>query len=73
MRDEPVGGSPPRCKLKIASSLRGQRDSVIRQRLTRDAVELLRRTIHLPDDPTATAWCCFDLARALGWLRARDT
>lgn len=40
------------------------------QRLAREAVELLRRAIQLTSDPVREAWCWFDLAMALDWLKA---
>ena len=45
------------------------RDFTTRKRLNRQAAELLRRAISLTDDPTRKAWCWFDLARTLAWLR----
>jgi ATP-dependent DNA helicase RecG len=35
--------------------------------------ELLRRAIQLTDDHVRKAWCWFDLARNLAWLRAPET
>ena len=40
-----------------------------RRTLNRQAAELLRRAIQLSDDPVRKAWCWFDLARTLTWLR----
>ena len=57
-------------KLAIARKLRPfGRDLATRKRLNRQAVELLRRAIPLTDDSTRKAWCWFDLARTLAWLR----
>ncbi len=46
-----------------------RRDKNVRTRLNKEAVELLRKAIQLSDDPTRTAWCWFDLAKTLYWLR----
>lgn len=58
-------------KLKIAAAVR--RDSVTRTKLTREAVELLRRAIQLSDDAIRNAWCWFDLAKSLLWLHASES
>ena len=59
---------------KIAlARLVNRRDIAAKQRLNRDAEELLRRAIQLADDPTRQAWCWFELARTLRWLRASNT
>ena len=58
-------------KVSLARSL--GRDYAIRRRLNRDAVELLRRAIQLSTDPTREAWCWYDLARALRWLKSPST
>lgn len=52
-------------KIKIASE---SKQSDIRNRLNREAAELLIRAIQLSDDTTRTAWCWFDLARVRSWL-----
>jgi len=57
-------------KMKLASSLRKKEDIETKKRLNREAAELLRRAIQLSDDPVREAWCWFDLARNLNWLRA---
>ena len=38
-------------------------------RLRREAIELLRKAIPLTEDSFHKAWCYFNLARALNWLR----
>lgn len=58
-------------KVKLATSLH-PRDTSTKRRLNRDAVELLRRAIQLSDDNKRNAWCYYDLARALAWLRSPD-
>jgi len=40
-----------------------------KKRLNAEVAELLRRAIQLADNPTREAWCWFDLARTLDWLR----
>lgn len=57
---------------KIALA-RGQRDPTTRRRLNREAVELLHRAIQLTTDPVREAWCWFELARALNWLKEPRT
>lgn len=60
-------------KAKLASSL-PTRELATKKRLTRDAVELFRRAIQLSgDNNVRTAWCYYDLARALAWLRAPES
>lgn len=54
-------------KIQIA---RQARPAAIKRRLNNEAAELLRRAIQLSDDPIRTAWCWFDLAQTLEWLRA---
>lgn len=49
------------------------RDFSTRKRLIRDEVELLRRAIQLSDNDVRCAWCWYDLARALAWLRSPAT
>lgn len=56
-------------KMKLASREQGY----VRDRLNRDAVELLRRAIQLSDDKVRTAWCWYDLARTLVWLRSPES
>jgi ATP-dependent DNA helicase RecG len=59
-------------KTRLAADLpKSQIDT--KRRLNRDAVELLRRAIQLSgDDNVRSAWCWYDLARALSWLRSPD-
>ena len=45
------------------------RDIPTKKRLNRQAAELLRRAIQLTDDRVRKAWCWFDLAGTLAWLR----
>lgn len=59
-------------KIRLSRSL-PPKDAITKKRLTRDAVELLRRAIQLSDDYTRNAWCWYDLARELDWLRSPDT
>ncbi|MCK5242000.1 putative DNA binding domain-containing protein [bacterium] len=56
-------------KGKLARSLWKPKDRFVKKRLNQEAVELLRRAIQLTEDTTRKAWCWFDLARALDWLR----
>ena len=49
------------------------RDLPTKKRLNRQGAELLRRAIQLTDDPIRKAWCWFDLARTLAWLRDPKT
>lgn len=57
-------------KLALARALRPYgRDLATKKRLNQQAAELLRRAIPLTDDPNRKAWCWFDLARTLAWLR----
>jgi ATP-dependent DNA helicase RecG len=50
--------------------IRPRKDLPVKKRLNREAAELLRRAIQLSDDEVRTAWCWFDLASVLDWLRA---
>ncbi|MFH1741633.1 MAG: RNA-binding domain-containing protein [bacterium] len=54
---------------KINLAGKGRSPSV-KKRLDREAAELLRRAIQLSDDAAREAWCWFDLARVLDWLRS---
>jgi ATP-dependent DNA helicase RecG len=54
-------------KLQIA---RATRSVPIKKKLNNEAAELLRRAIQLSDDSVRSAWCWYDLARTLDWLRA---
>lgn len=56
-------------KIRLAASL-SRRDLATKRRMTRDGIELLRRAIQLSDDSIRNAWCYYDLARALDWLKA---
>ena len=58
-------------KVKLASSER--RNKSLRKRLNQEAAELLHRAIQLSDDDVRTAWCWYDLAKTLNWLRAPET
>ncbi len=49
------------------------RDLPTKKRLNRQGAELLRRAIQLTDDPTRKAWCWFDLARTIAWLREPES
>lgn len=49
------------------------RDLPTKKRLNRQGAELFRRAIQLTDDPIRKAWCWFDLARTLAWLREPRT
>ncbi len=60
-------------KMRLASSLRSRRELNTKKRLNQDGVELLRRAIQLSDNNVRNAWCWFDLARTLSWLRSPDT
>lgn len=55
-------------KLALARAVH-HRDVPTKKRLNRQAAELLRRAIQLTDDPTREAWCWFELAGTLAWLR----
>ncbi|MBH8566169.1 putative DNA binding domain-containing protein [Nostoc sp. CENA67] len=59
-------------KINLAYSLKSK-EIHTKKRLNREAVELLRRAIQLSDDPVRNAWCWFDLAKVLNWLRAPET
>lgn len=56
-------------KAGLARSLWKKEDIETKKRLNREAAELLRRAIQLAEDPRREAWCWFDLARILDWLR----
>ena len=57
-------------KNRLAGGLLGNRDAQLRKKLNRESAELLRRAIQLVDDPVREAWCWFDLAQTLNWLRS---
>jgi ATP-dependent DNA helicase RecG len=54
-------------KMRLAGA---SRDTAVRRRLNRESEELLRRALRLSDQPVRQAWCWFDLAKVLSWLRA---
>ena len=57
-------------KIGLSRNMARRRGShQIRKRLNKEASELLRRAIQLSEDSTREAWCWFDLARTLDWLR----
>lgn len=58
-------------KLGLARGLRPNDPE--KRRLNNEAAELLRRAIQLSADPVRQAWCWFDLAGTLEWLRAPTT
>jgi ATP-dependent DNA helicase RecG len=60
-------------KIKIASDMRDGRQRDVRRKLNREAAELLHRAIQLSDDSTRTAWCWYDLARVLAWLKEPES
>lgn len=57
-------------KMKLAS---GSRERHARKRLNQEAVELLRRVLQLSDDKVRNAWCWFNLAQNLAWLKVPET
>jgi len=57
-------------KIRLARRLWKSKDIPTKKRLNKEAAELLRRAIQLCDDTTREAWCWFDLARTLDWLRS---
>ncbi len=57
-------------KLKLAKGLYKSADRASKRRLNQEAAELLRRAIQLSEDRVRVAWCWYDLARTLDWLRA---
>ena len=59
-------------KVRLAIGL-GNNDMSSKRRLNQDAAELLRRAIQLTTDQTREAWCWFELAGTLRWLRAPNT
>jgi ATP-dependent DNA helicase RecG len=50
-----------------------ERDRYVKKRLNQEAAELLRRAIQLSDDKVRTAWCWYDLAKNLDWLRSPES
>ena len=61
-----------RTKIAIARDL-PRDDMDTKTTLSRQAVEMLRRAVSLADDPPRKAWCWFDLARTLAWLREANS
>ena len=59
-------------KIKLASRIPGVKSKVTKIYLNREAVELLRRVIQLSNDRVRSAWCWFDLAKTLDWLRSPE-
>ncbi len=57
-------------KLKLAMGLHRPVDRASKRRLNQEAAELLRRAIQLSEDRVRVAWCWYDLARTLEWLRS---
>ena len=60
-------------KLKLARQLSGGKELAAKKRLNQESVELLHRAIQLATDPVRVAWCWYDLAGALVWLREPAT
>ncbi len=57
-------------KIALAGGAGRERsDPATRQQLNREAAELLHRAIQLTSDPVREAWCWFELAGVLNWLR----
>jgi len=56
-------------KLALARDINPRADLVAKKPLYGEAAELLHRAIQLATDPVREAWCWFDLARTLAWLR----
>jgi len=49
----------------------GRKENIeTRKNLNQEALELLRRAIQLTEDNVRKAWCWYDMARVLGWLKA---
>ena len=59
-----------RTKIKLAKNTPVEKNGQIKNRLNREAVELLRKAIGLTGDSIQTAWCWLELARSLDWLGA---
>ena len=57
------------CKKLQRENRRGNNNFATRKKLTEEAVELLRKAIQLSDDSVRKAWCWYDLAKALEWLK----
>ncbi len=68
MKDDPkVVQEFAQTKLALARETQG--DIATKRHLNRQVAELLRRAIQLTEDPTRKAWCWFNLAGTLAWLR----
>ncbi len=59
-------------KIQLSAAL-PQDEHITKKRLTAEAIELYRRAIQLSNDEEQQAWCFFNIARALAWLRAPET
>ena len=73
MNDPKVVQELAQTKLRLAQQLKLRRDFATKKRLNQEAAELLHRAIQLATDPVRVAWCWFDLARTLAWLREPAT
>jgi ATP-dependent DNA helicase RecG len=74
LRDDPkVVQEFAQTKLTLARQLYGSKNLATKKRLNQEAVELLHRAIQLSTDYVRTAWCWYDLARTLTWLREPAT
>jgi len=61
-------------KINLAGKVRlGKHTRNTRNRLNREALELLHRVVQLSESPMRTAWAWFDIARTSGWLRDPET
>jgi ATP-dependent DNA helicase RecG len=69
MNDPKVVQEFAQTKLRLARELHGGKDYPTKKRLNQESVELLHRAIQLATDPVREAWCWYDLARTLAWLR----
>jgi ATP-dependent DNA helicase RecG len=56
-------------KIKLSMSSASQEQST-KKKLTLEAVELLRRAVLLSSDDVRKAWCWFDIANSLNWLKS---
>ena len=62
-----------RTKIQLARSLDTKYELATKRQLNLEAAELLRRALQLSDDKVRNAWCWFDLAKTLAWLRSPET
>lgn len=53
-------------KIKLAANAK---DKQVKRKLNQEVLELLRRAIQLADDSSRKAWCWYDLAQTLQWLK----